>query len=348
MKDKTRVAIIGCGVIGPLHAECFNANDDAEVVWVCDLISEKAQQLAEKTGSDVKWTTNYKDVLNADDVDAVSVCTDHASHADIFVESLEHGKDTLCEKPLAQNSENLDKMLAAKARHPERICGGVFQHRFDPIYVELHDIISSGALGTLLNANTQLRCYRSDSYYTDTPWRGTWKDEGGSVLINQAIHYIDQLLWHTGGVDKIKGTVKNIAHRNVIETEDCAAAFLEFKCGAVGTIEVTSASHLDWFSRISFFGTDGSIEITGDKQIFVKTKDKEQEDLILKRLEAALEPIQPAVTGKKYYGPGHFAQVADFIEAVRERREPSVTLESAAETLRAVFAIYDTTRQAGQ
>ena len=340
--QKTRVAVIGCGVIGPLHAECYKNNEDVEITWMCDLIPERAQALAEKYEVH-KWTSDPAEVFSACDVDSVSICTDHGSHSQLFASALEHGKDAICEKPLAHNVKSLDAMLAAAKRFPERICGGVFQHRFDPIYVELRGLLASDILGCLLNASASLRCLRTAAYYKSGAWRGTWEHEGGSVLINQAVHYIDQLLWQAGPAEKITAAIRNVAHKGIIETEDSAAAIVEFENGAVGTIEATSASNINWLSRLSFFGTEGGIEITNDKLSFVEMKDKSLETSIRERLETAVAH-KPAAVGKKYYGTGHGAQLADFIEAVRARREPGVTLESAAETARAILAIYESAR----
>ena len=125
---KVRVAVIGCGVIGPLHIECYQSLADVEITWLCDSNLERAKAAAEKFGIE-KWTGDAEEVLSADDVDAVSICTDHASHASLVESALDHGKDVICEKALAQNRINLDRILRAAERHPTRIFSGIFQHR---------------------------------------------------------------------------------------------------------------------------------------------------------------------------------------------------------------------------
>lgn len=339
---KVRVAVIGCGVIGPLHIECYQSLADVEITWLCDSNLERAKAAAEKFGIE-KWTGDAEEVLSADDVDAVSICTDHASHASLVESALDHGKDVICEKALAQNRINLDRILRAAERHPTRIFSGIFQHRFDPVNREMRAILSEGKLGTLLTAGIQLRCYRSNEYYDNDDWRGTWEYEGGSVLINQAIHYIDQLIWLTGGSEKVVGMISNITHKNVIETEDTAAAVLKLRCGAIGTIEATCSSNMNWEATMSFHGTDGSVDIRDDKVEKLVFKDKEVEKAILARLSEAISP-KGAEAGKAYYGTGHLAQIDDFIDAVRNRRPPYVTGQSAAETVSTVFDIYDSGR----
>ncbi len=333
-----RVAVIGCGVIAPLHIECYQALNQVEVTWLCDLDPEKASRLARQFAVG-QTTTDAAEVFRAPDVDAVSICTDHASHADLAIAALRQGKDVLCEKALTQNAETLQRLLDAAGEFPERVVGGVFQHRFDPVNREVRAILAEGLLGTLLTATMQLRCFRSNEYYARDAWRGTWKTEGGSVLINQAIHFIDQLLWITGGMDRAAAMIANLTHRNAIETEDTAAAVLKLKCGAIGTLTATASSHLGWEALLAFHGTDGALEIHNDKIARVSFKDPAVEDAVRARLDQAGTP-RGAQAGKGYYGTGHPAQIADFIDAVRERRPPFVTLESAAETVRAVFDIY--------
>ena len=337
-----RIAVIGCGVIGPLHLECFKQLDFVDIAWACDLIPERAKGAAEKFGA-ARWTVDAAEVFADPEVQAVSICTDHATHADLAIAALEAGKDVLCEKALAQNRMNLGRMLEAAKRHPERIFGGVFQHRFDPVNRELRAMIAEGLLGTLLTAGIQLRCFRSHAYYDADDWRGTWEYEGGSALINQAIHYIDQLLWLTGGAESAVAMIGNLTHRNVIETEDTAAAVLKLRCGALGVIEATASSHLNWESNLSFHGDQGAIDIRDDKPLKVDFRDKAVEAAVKARLDEAIAP-KGAEAGKTYYGTGHLAQIADFTEAVRDRRPPFVTAESAAETLRTVFDIYDSAR----
>lgn len=340
---KLRVAVIGCGVIGPLHLECFKQLDFVDIAWVCDLRPERAKSAAEKYGAE-KWTVDATEIFADPDVQAVSICTDHASHADLAIAALDAGQDVLCEKALAQNRTHLDRILQAARRHPERIVAGVFQHRFDPVNRELHAIIAEGLLGTLLTASAQLRCFRSNEYYQADAWRGTWAFEGGSTLINQAIHFIDQLLWLTGGAESAVAMIDNRTHQNVIETEDTAAAVLKLRCGALGIIEATSSSNINWEFTLSFHGDKGAIEIRNDKPHKVDFADKTVEAAVKARLDEAVAP-KPVAVGKTYYGTGHLAQLADFAEAVRDRRPPFVTVESAAETLRTVFDIYDSARR---
>lgn len=338
MQQPLRVGIIGCGVIAPAHIESFQRLDNVTVTWACDLVPEKAAALAEKYGIG-RTSADCREVLADDDVDIIAVCTDHASHAPVSVAAIEAGKHVLCEKALAASKEGLDAMYDAHRAHPDLTVGGVFQHRFDAANRYLRDLVQEGAFGRLLTGAVQVRCLRTREYYQADAWRGTWAEEGGAVLINQAIHFIDSLVWIMGGVRELAGTYANLTHGDVMETEDTATAALRFKNGALGTLEATCSSHLRWESTISIHGSEGSIDLRQGQGLKVAFDDEAKQQ----RIEEALSECRDRKTidaGKSYYGASHPNQIAEFVDAVREKRQPYVTFGSARHTVDVVLAIY--------
>ena len=124
-----KVGIIGCGVIAPCHIGSYLKLPEVRVVHLCDKVPAKAEKLAKEYGIG-KVSQDYKELLADPEVDAVSICTDHASHSQIAVDALNAGKHVICEKSLASSKEKLDAMLEAARRHPGLVFSGVFQHRF--------------------------------------------------------------------------------------------------------------------------------------------------------------------------------------------------------------------------
>ena len=338
MSEKLKVGIIGCGVIAPVHAESYHLLDDVEIAWACDLVEEKARRLGEKYGV-AKVTTDYAEVLADGAVDCISVCTDHASHSPITVAALEAGKHVLCEKALAASPEGLDAMFAAHAKRPELVFGGVFQHRFDQDIQLLKRLVDEQALGDLLTAGMQILCQRTPDYYRADRWRGTWSEEGGAVLINQAIHFIDSLLWITGGAKAVSGAFANLTHGDAMETEDTAVAALRMTSGALGTIEATCSSHIGWEPTISLHGSEGSVELRAGQGLKVCFADQG----FCRRVEQELAECYNAkkvAAGERHYGTTHPEQIADFVAAVRGGREPFVSAVSARHAVDVVLAIY--------
>jgi len=341
MSNPLRVGIIGCGVIAPTHIVSFQQCDGVEVAWACDLKPERAQAIAKRYGI-AQATADFRAVLADESVGIISVCTDHASHAELTIAALEAGKHVICEKCLTAHPEQLDAMLAAHPEGSPLKFAGVFQHRFDPINRCVRGIVQRGDLGTILTASAKLRCYRSDAYYGDD-WHGTLDQEGGSVLINQAIHFVDQVQWMMGGVASISAAQANLAHQSVTETEDTLTAALRFVNGSLGTLDLTSASHLNWDHGVTLYGTAGTVEMRNDKLHRLECADKDVEARLRAEIEGAENHAGVAVAAE-HYGKGHLAQIRDFVDAIRDDRPPYCTAHSAADTARLVFAAYESAR----
>ncbi|NIA21080.1 MAG: Gfo/Idh/MocA family oxidoreductase [Anaerolineaceae bacterium] len=345
MSQKLRVGIIGCGVIAPVHAESYDLIDGVEIAWTCDLVEEKARRLAEKHKAP-NVTTDYAEVLADRGVDCISVCTDHGSHSPITVAALEAGKHVLCEKALAADSEGLEAMFTAHAKRPELVFGGVFQHRFDRDIQLLKRLVDEQALGDLLTAGTQVRCQRTPDYYRADRWRGTWAEEGGAVLINQAIHFIDALLWITGGAKAVSGAFANLTHGDSMEAEDTAVAVLRMTSGALGTIEATCSSHIGWEPTISLHGSQGSVELRAGQGLKVCFADQD----LCRRVEQELAECyneKRVALGRRHYGTTHPEQIADFVAAVRGGGRPFVTAASARHAVEVVLGIYRSHQDGG-
>ncbi|MBQ3810602.1 MAG: Gfo/Idh/MocA family oxidoreductase [Kiritimatiellae bacterium] len=338
---KVRVAVIGCGVISELHLRCYAHNPAAEVVAVCDLIPERARRAAEERAPGARWTTKAAEIFAAPDVDAVSICTDHASHCRLACAALAAGKHVLCEKSLARTAADLKRMLAAAEAHPELVAAGVFQHRFEPLPRALRDLVAEGAFGRLLAATGSLWTLRDDRYFEKDAWRGTIRGEGGSVLINQSIHYFDLLIWIAGGADAARAFSANLGHEGVIETEDTVSVALRMRNGALGSFTATSAGVRQWKSSLSFQGTAGGVEMRDEKLFSLVLADKAAEKRVRARIDKALAAgAKLFPKGKDYYGPGHQAQIDDFVRAVKTGHRPYVTFADAAESDAMVFAAY--------
>ena len=333
-----RAGIIGCGVIAPTHAEAFSELPDVELVWACDLDITRAKQLAGTYGI-ANMSKSYHEVLGSSDVDIISVCTDHASHAPIVVAALEANKHVLCEKALAASAEGLDQMLAAHAKRSELVFSGVFQHRFDAANQYIKHLIERGTFGTMLSANLRMYCKRTDEYYQADDWRGTWAQEGGGVMINQALHFVDLLSWLTGRVASVCGAYAIRTHEAAIETEDTVVASLKFESGILGSIEATSSSAESWHPAFSINGSEGWLEMCNGKPSNLSFTDKELEEQIRAGL-VGCHDLPGVKTRKSYYGTGHTAQIEDFIAAVREERPPFVSALQAAHAVDVVLAIY--------
>ena len=339
-EKQIKVGIIGCGVIAPCHIGSYLKLPGVRIVHLCDKVSGKAEKLAAEYGV-AKVSQDYRDLLADPEVDALSICTDHASHSQIAVDALNAGKHVICEKSLASSKEKLDAMLDGARRHPELVFSGVFQHRFDLGYNYVRKIIAEGVFGTMLTANLNVLCLRTNEYYKADAWRGTWAEEGGAVLINQSIHFIDMIAWLMGGVDSVAACYSNRNHQGVIECEDTAAAAVVYKNGALGTISATSASPIEWEPTMSFNGTAGSMDLRNGELLRIDFKDKNLEERIRFGFRNIKEEGESLIKSKDYYGYGHPQQINNFIQAIRGEAALKVPVESAAHAPDIVLSIYE-------
>lgn len=323
--------IIGCGVVGPLHAHAVAELPNARLTATCDVDRQRAVSLAEKYAAPVVLT-DFRELIARPDIDAVCICTPHFLHAEMAISAARAGKHVLCEKPMAIKREDLDAMIAAADRAGTQL-GVCFQHRFDPVSAQLKALVEKGAFGTLLQGSAQLRCLRDKAYYDSAPWRGTWAQEGGGVLINQAIHSIDLILWLLGEVASVTGTCATLRGREVLEVEDTASAIINFTSGAQGTLAATSSSHLDWQSRLQVYGEKGSAEVNqGLPHDFASIQIGDRSHTL------SFDDSDVPTIGKKCYGNSHTRTLASFTDCVLQHRPFPI---SGREGRRAVDVILD-------
>ncbi|MBR7131632.1 MAG: Gfo/Idh/MocA family oxidoreductase [Lentisphaeria bacterium] len=332
-----KCGIIGCGVISPTHLAGYKSIADADPVFFCDLIPARAEKLASQV-SGGRCFTDYRQMLNDPELSAVSVCTDHASHGEIVAAAISAGKHVICEKVSGRTAEDLELMLKSAAEHPEVVASGIFQHRFNPGNIALKNLIASGLLGKLLTVNLNFACLRTNAYYENDPWRGTVAGEGGGVLINQAIHFLDQLRFLFGDVRRVAALSGNLTHQGVIEVEDTVAFTAEFTGGLMVTVNATNSAFAKWRSALTICAARAQLEFIDEKLTYLDAADSDAA-AIRNALECNADPAE--VHGKTYYGTGHTAQLADFIDAIKDKRMPQVTLADAANSAAFVHAVYE-------
>ena len=350
--EKLRLGILGCGVIGPHHARAIAGLESAELVAVADVVPELAEELAGEYGCSSYGSLG--EMLSGVDLDAMCVCTPSGMHAEDAIAALEAGKDVVIEKPVDVSLKAADRLLEVQ-RATGRKVAVVSQHRFDPATRAVHEVVSRGEFGRLTSGSAEVRWWRSQSYYDSGGWRGTWELDGGGVLINQAIHSIDLLQWLMGPVVEVTAYTGLLAHEK-IEVEDTAVAILKFAGGALGTIVATTAAYPGLTARIALHGDRGSAVIDDDELTYFHAAGEGEEGDAYGSCGGDNQAWQVMEQyGKAESGPGaganpgslsmaHRDQIRDFVEAVRERREPSINIEEGRKPLAIIQGIYESAR----
>ena len=353
--EKLRFGILGCGVIGPHHALAIAGLDSAELVAVADVVPELAEGLAGEY--DCYPYANLGEMLSSADLDAVCICTPSGMHAQDAITALQAGKDVVIEKPVDVTLEAADRLLGVQ-RATDRKVAVVSQHRFDAATRAVHENVGRGQFGRLSSGSAEVRWWRSQSYYDSGGWRGTWELDGGGVLINQAIHSIDLLQWLMGPVVEVTAYTGLLAHKR-IEVEDTAGAILKFGDGSLGTIVATTAAYPGLTARIAVHGDRGSAVIDNDELEYFHAAGEGQEGEAYgvggsaNQAEQIMEQFAQTESGPGAGSdPGslsmaHRDQIQDFVEAVREGREPSINVEEGRKPLAIISAIYESATTGG-
>jgi predicted dehydrogenase len=337
-----RIAIVGCGVIGQIHADTIAAlRPEASVVLAVDQSADRAKKVHER------WTTSYAEALAAQDVEAVAICTPSGTHADLVVAALDAGKHVIVEKPLDVSLAAAHRVAEAQARG-DRTVAVVSQHRFDPASEMVHNAVVTGAFGRITSGVASLAWWRSQGYYDSGEWRGTWALDGGGALMNQGIHTVDLMVWMLGEPVEVYAATARLSHER-IEVEDTAAATVRFASGALGLIHATTAAYPGISARLQVHGDRGSAIIENDQLAFFHAAGEEAgSDYGIVGTGNQAAEVLPAARvlagGAGLVSQTHVAQYRDFVEAVRDNRPPRVGVPEATTTLAVILAVYESAR----
>lgn len=250
--------LIGCGRIAQRHAE--HIHNKGKLVAVCDIVPDKANQLAEKYKAKAYYSVEEM-LLNEKQIDVISVCSPNGLHAIHSIQSLNAGFHVLCEKPLALTVQDCGEMIQAAERANKRLFA-IKQNRFNPPVAAVKQMLTENKLGKLYSV--QLNCFwnRNEDYYKNS-WKGT-KDLDGGTLYTQFSHFIDLLYWMVGDVKNVHAFTANYAHKGMIEFEDTGVVILEFYNGVIGTINYTVNSfQKNMEGSLTLFGEKGTVKIGG-------------------------------------------------------------------------------------
>ena len=344
--NEIRIGVIGVGAIGPSHIYAINRTKGAKLAAICDIRPEAATKLAEENG--VPYFSSVDEMLKADVVDAVTLCTPSGFHLDTALQVIDAGKHLLVEKPLEITTERIDQIIAAGRKQGVKV-GCVFQLRTTPFMRQLKEMIDGGLIGEVFSGSAYTKMYRDQGYYDSSNWRGTWKVDGGGCLMNQGIHIADLFIWFMGDVESVIG-IAETKGRNV-EIETLALGLVSFKSGAKGVIESTTLAYPELPRYLEIFGSRGTVAFSPSKLMRLDLIDPTPEEIQWKEETIAKQAVTEAAEAeaKKNVKPGtavaqtdmgHTPTIQDFVDAIRFDREPFVNGEEARKPVDFITAIY--------
>lgn len=272
-----RVGIVGCGVIGRLHAKNITEGKVAGVrlTAVCEADPATRERVLNEYGQDLKAFDNLESLLGSGEVDAIIVATPHYEHPGISIAGLKAGLHVMCEKPAGVYTKQVREMNAV-ADDSGLIFGLMFQQRLMPTHMKIKDLIDSGELGAMKRMSwTATSWYRPQSYYDSGGWRATWAGEGGGVLVNQCPHQIDLWQWFCGMPKRVRAFC-SFGKYHDIEVEDDVLAYVEYENGATGSF-IASTGETPGTNRLEIAGNNGRLVMEEDKLVFNRTRVPERQ-----------------------------------------------------------------------
>ena len=328
-----KFALVGCGRIAVRHAELLGLQQvqGASLVAVCDSDPARAAAFGARFG--VPHFTDMHEMMRVADPDIVSVLTPSGLHAEHTLALAPYGKHIVVEKPMALTLDDADAMIRACIEHRIKLFV-VKQNRFNVPIQKLRSAVDASRFGKLVLGTVRVRWCRTQSYYDQDAWRGTWAYDGG-VLANQASHHIDLLEWMMGSVDSV--FAKSATALVNIEAEDTAVVLLQFRNGALGVIEATTAARpKDLEGSVSILGEKGTVEVGGFAANAMKVwnfADKQPDD---EEVMAKYSVNPPDV-----YGFGHHAYYNHVVDCIANDRVQLVDGLEGRKSLELIMAIYE-------
>lgn len=323
---KKQIGLIGCGHIAHTHAAAY-LQAGCELVACCDIDEEKGRLFAEEYG--LVFCQDYQGLLASEEIEVVSVCTPHFLHKEMTIAGLAAGKHVLCEKPLALTVEEGAAVLKAVAES-EKVYSVCYQNRYNDSSLALKRLLLEQDFGELKGIRCWVTWHREKEYYLDSSWRGSKKEEGGGVLINQAIHTFDLITWLVGLPERVKGKVMTALLDGYIEVEDTAMATALLPAGVPVAIYATNSYSSDPTPELFFDFEKAQIKVTMDELVI-------DGQTIVNRETTSCE------VGKSYWGSGHVSLISAFLEKVNGKdneRTDCLAASDGLDSLKMVEGIY--------
>jgi UDP-N-acetyl-2-amino-2-deoxyglucuronate dehydrogenase len=315
MSDRLRIAVVGLGMAHKPHLQSLRELGDVAEIAACHAPSAARREAFAQANPDLPVTADLDGLLRDETIDAVILLTPPTTHLELVARCAAARKPVLLEKPVEVSVDRARQAVEIMERAGLAF-GVVLQHRFRAAAQRLRHLVRSGELGKLISASTSIRWWRPPEYFAQ-PGRGMKARDGGGVLLTQAIHTLDLFQSLTGPITRVAAITRTSPLRQ-IDTEDIAAAAIEFHNGAVGTIDATTVAYPGFPERIELAGENATAVLAAES-LEVFWRDGRRDHL------AGSSAGGGGADPMAFSHEAHKALISDFLDAVTRRREPFVS-----------------------
>lgn len=260
--DMVRLGIVGLGNMGKAHLANIRGGkvEGMKVTCLCESVGTLPKLIEGETAF-----TNVNEMIHSGRIDAILICTPHYSHTTIGIEALKNGLHVLVEKPISVHKADCERLIAAHT-DKSKIFAAMFNMRTNATFKKVKDLIDGGELGEIRRVHWEVtNWFRTNYYYATGGWRGTWKGEGGGVLMNQCPHNLDLFTWMFGVPQRVRGFCQ-FGRFHDIEVEDDVTAVLMYDSGLSATF-VTSTGEHPGKNCLEITGENGRLTVTDNTHI---------------------------------------------------------------------------------
>ncbi len=321
-----RVAVIGCGSVSVVHFEAIKAIPGAELVAVCDSDAATLEAAAAQHG--VPGFADHQALLDQVRPDVVHISTPHHQHVPVALDSLAGGVAVLMEKPVARTVDEAQALIAAAEVSPAKI-GICFQNRYNATAQAIRTLLDSGQLGAVLGGSASVTWNRPASYYETRPWRGQQALSGGGVMINQAIHTLDALLWLLGDATAVAGRSSRHVLDGEVDVEDTAHLVIDHASGARSVLFATVANVVDSPVTMEIVTEQATLYLRGD--------------LTISYADGRVDTVSERVAtsgGRAYWGFSHQLLIDDFYRRLDDPEPFWISPTEAVKSLSVIEQLY--------
>lgn len=327
--QRMKAAIIGCGSIARhRHAPEYAGHPDVELAGFTDLRLDRAKYLADQYGG--KAYGNWQDLLERRDIDAVSVCTDNASHAQITIAALQSGKHVLCEKPMATSDYDAAAMIEASRKADRLVMIGLNQ-RLAPVHVRAKELLHSGLIGDVVTFRTSFSHPGPEGWSIDgaDSWFFRKNEAFVGSMGDLGVHKADLLLWLLeDDIVQVSAFVDHIA-KPFGDVDDNAVCLLRTRSGAFGTMTASWTHNPGEDNATIIYGTRGIIRIGSDPKFPLQVNLANGENQYFQ-----VGSLQTNADG----GQSDTGIVRAFVNSVRTGAKPEISGEEGRRALAVVLA----------
>lgn len=325
---KLRVAVIGCGSIAKhRHLPEYHNNPNVEIVAVCDIVEERAQETARKYFANAH--TDYGKLLSSEEIDAVSVCLPNYLHAPVSIAALEAGCHVLCEKPMATSKEEAEQMIEAAERHHSKLMIAHNQ-RFVPSHRKAKELIDSGEIGKIYSFRTTFGHAGPESWSVDGA--DSWffrKDEAFiGAMGDLGVHKADLLryLLDDEFVD-VAAFVETSAKEHA-DVDDHAVIILKSAKGIIGTLTASWAFNANEDNSTVIYGENATLRLEDDPR-YSLIVEYTNGDVVKYKLEA--------IQSNEEDGQTTSYVIDHFVDSILHDKEPLINGEEGKKSLEVIL-----------